>query len=152
MRKVEKAISFYDNRYNCAQSVLAAFAEDYQLPEDLCLRIACAFGAGMGRRQLLCGAVTGALMVLGLKFGKGSNDDEAKKKETYKRTVEFFEKFKQRHGSILCRELLEGLDLNNPDEYRIIEQQNMFQTHCRVYVQSAVTMLEDEFLNKNLQY
>ena len=75
----EKALNLFDNKFNCAQSVLTAFAEELGLTEDESLRVACAFGGGMGRQQLTCGAVTGAAMALGLKFGKGKNDERWKK-------------------------------------------------------------------------
>ena len=79
MTKSEKAINYFQNSFNCAQAVFTPFGLDMGVPEDHCLKIACAFGAGMGRQQCTCGAVTGAMMVLGLHFGKGMGDDNFEK-------------------------------------------------------------------------
>ncbi len=138
MTRKEESVSYFRNSFNCAQSVLSVFHADFNLPEDTVLKIATAFGGGMGRQQFTCGAVTGALMALGLKYGKGRNDSDEKKKETYRHTVDFFNEFKKQHGSISCRELLEGLDMQNPDDMKEINRRDMFRTHCEKYVGDAV--------------
>ncbi len=99
----------------------------------------------MGRQQYTCGAVTGALMALGLKYGKGLNDDESRKKETYDRATEFFHEFKKIHGSVNCRELLRGLDMNDPEDFRNIREQNLFVTLCEKYVGDAAELAERLF-------
>ena len=66
MTKSETALDYFRNKFNCSQAVFAAFGPAYGLSEDSCLKIGCAFGGGMGKQQLTCGAVTGALMALGL--------------------------------------------------------------------------------------
>jgi len=142
MKKQEKATSYFQNKFNCSQSVFTVFGTDYGLSEDDCLKIACAFGGGMGRQQHICGAVTGALMSIGLKYGKALHDDESKKKETYAKTVEFFNEFSKIHGSINCRELLNGLDMKDPDDYKKIEENKMFGILCKKYVEDAVRIAE----------
>jgi C_GCAxxG_C_C family probable redox protein len=142
MRKEEKASEYFKNKFNCAQSVLAAFGSDYGIAEDNCLKIACAFGAGMGRQQYTCGAVTGALMVLGLRYGKGLNDSEEKKLETYEKTKIFFEEFKKENDTLNCKELLKGFVIENPDDYKKIMEQNLFETSCNKYVRDAVRIAE----------
>ena len=102
----------------------------------------------MGRQQLVCGAVTGAIMALGIKYGKALHDDESKKKQTYDKTVEFFNEFKKIHGSVNCRELLAGLDLNDPEDHKRIVESGMFDTHCRKYVEDAVGIVEKMFSAK----
>ena len=137
-----KALNYFDNGFNCAQSVLAAFAGELGLSEDESLRVACAFGGGMGRQQYTCGAVTGAAMALGLKFGKALNDDEEKKKFTYDKTVQLFDEFERFHGSTTCRHLLENLDMRDEKEHAIIVERNLFNTSCRNYVVDAVKIAE----------
>ncbi len=83
MNRSEKALFYFDNHFNCAQSVLVVFAEEAGFSEDEALRIATAFGGGIGRQQFTCGAVTGAAMALGLRFGKGKEDHVVKKMITY---------------------------------------------------------------------
>jgi C_GCAxxG_C_C family probable redox protein len=67
MDRSEKALEYFDNKFNCAQSVLIAFAAELGLSDNDSLKVACAFGGGIGRQQLTCGAVTGAAMALGLR-------------------------------------------------------------------------------------
>jgi len=122
--------------------VLASFAQDYGLTEDQCLKIGCAFGGGMARQQMTCGAVTGALIVLGLQYGRAASDPSSKTVMVYDKTKEFFNDFKKRHGSINCRELLQGLDMNDPDDRKKIEELKLFQTICVMYVQDAVKLTE----------
>jgi C_GCAxxG_C_C family probable redox protein len=141
IRKEDKALEYFRNSFNCSQSVFTVFATDYGLSENDCLKISCAFGAGMGRQQLTCGVVTGALMSLGLKYGKALGDSEDKKRETYLKTREFFTEFIRINGSSSCRELLKGLDINDADDYQKIVDQNLFETHCEKYVTDAVKIV-----------
>lgn len=135
-------MSLFSQGFSCSQAVLAAFSEDFDLSEDDCLKISCAFGGGMGRRQLTCGAVSGALMVLGMKYGRAKGDDITKKVNTYKKTNEFFDAFKKQNGSLNCRDLLQGLDMNNAADLKKIEELNLFQTTCYKCVQDAVEIAE----------
>jgi C_GCAxxG_C_C family probable redox protein len=142
MDRSDKAQEYFDNKFNCAQSVLVSFADVLSLSEDDLLRVACAFGGGMGRQQLTCGAITGAAMALGLKFGKGKSDADEKKLHTYEKTVELFEEFRKLHGSAECLQLLNNLDMNNEKEYNTILKQNLFHINCRKYVSDAVGIAE----------
>ena len=142
MDRSEKALSYFDNKFNCSQSVLTVFAEELGMAEDESLRIACAFGGGIGRQQHTCGAVTGAAMALGLKFGKGKNDGDEKKLQTYYKTVELFDEFTKLNGSTNCRILLNNLDMRNENDLSLINEQNLFHTNCRKYVADAVKLTE----------
>ncbi|HQH40920.1 MAG TPA: C-GCAxxG-C-C family protein [Bacteroidales bacterium] len=137
-----KALDLFRNKYNCAQSVLTAFSDTTGLPDDVCLRLSCAFGSGMGRKQYTCGAVTGALMVLGLIYGKGINEGEEKKKHTYQKARLFIEEFEREYGSVSCRNLLQGLDMSNPDDMNKIKQLGLFEKLCEQYVSTAVRLTE----------
>ncbi len=140
--KSENAIYYFSNGFNCSQAVLASFGQDYGLSEDECLKLACTFGGGMARRQMTCGTVTGALMVLGLKFGRARNDDISKKTETYEKANDFIKEFIKRNGSVNCRELLRGLDMNDPEDRKVIEKLELFQTVCVKYVRDAVEITQ----------
>jgi C_GCAxxG_C_C family probable redox protein len=141
MDKTRLALDYFRNSFSCSQSVLAAFGPEYGLSEDDCLRIATAFGGGLGRQQLICGAVTGALMVLGLRYGKGLNDPEEKKRNTYRLTKEFIDEFKGLNDSANCLDLLEGLDMNKPDDNKKIVERNYYEIRCEKYVSDAVNIL-----------
>ncbi len=142
MKKEEIAKRYFRNSFNCAQSVLVAFGPEYGFGEDQCLKVACAFGAGLGRQQLICGAVTGALMALGLKYGKGKEDPESNKKQTYNQSVLFIQEFRRRNKSINCRELLLGLDMNDDNDLAKIKELGLFDTLCHGYVTDAVLITE----------
>ena len=148
MERSEKALEYFDNKFNCAQSVLSAFADELGLTEDESLRVACAFGGGIGRQQLTCGAVTGAAMALGLKFGKGKYDDDDKKLQTSNNTVILFEEFAKLNGSTSCRSLLDNLDMRDEAEYKVIVAKNLFHTNCRKYVADAV-MIAEKIINNS---
>ncbi|MBQ9061554.1 MAG: C_GCAxxG_C_C family protein [Eubacterium sp.] len=105
----EKAVTLFKEGFNCSQSVFGAFAEDYNLDQDLAMRIAASFGGGMGRMREVCGAVSGMLLVAGLETGAVVGSDREKKAENYAEVQALAEQFRAQNGSIICRELL-GLD------------------------------------------
>jgi len=142
MKRSEDAVDYFRNRFNCSQAVFTVFGKDHGLSEDDCLRVSCAFGGGMGRQQHTCGAVTGALMALGLKYGKALNDPEEKKQKTYAVTREFFQRFTELNGSVNCKVLLDGLDMNDPDDHKKIMEGKLFDIRCEKYVADAVEIIE----------
>jgi C_GCAxxG_C_C family probable redox protein len=141
--RAENASRYFANGFNCAQSVFVVFGPEYGLSTDQSLKVACAFGGGMGRQQQTCGAVTGALMALGMKYGKADNDPEEMKKLTYDKTFSFFNEFEKQFGSTNCRTLLNGLDMNNADDMQRISKGDLFKTLCPKYVSGAVNILEE---------
>jgi len=142
MKRKEKAAWYFRNGFNCSQAVFAALSDGSEISEDESLKIACAFGGGMGRQQFTCGAVTGGLMALGLKFGKPLHGNESDKQKTYALTLEFCNEFARQHGALNCRELLLGLDMNNPEDNRRIKEQGLSETHCVRFVENAVGIVE----------
>ncbi len=142
MEKAEKAAGYFDRKFNCAQAVLAVFGEESGLSVDHCMKVACSFGGGMGKQQLTCGAVTGALMALGLIKGMGVEDDVSAKEQTYDLTVKFCDEFKARHGSLDCRTLLRGLDMNDTEGKRMISELQLHTTLCPQFVKDAVRIAE----------
>jgi C_GCAxxG_C_C family probable redox protein len=128
--------------------VLAAFAQDHGLSEDLALRISTGFGSGMGRLCEVCGALTGAFMVLGLRHGKVLTDGTKygpNTETTYRLVAELARDFTTRNGSILCRELI-GHDLGVPEERDRARQLGLFTTICAKCIRDAVELLEVESL------
>ena len=103
------AEAYFKQGYNCAQSVLLAFGDVTGLEEQTAAMLSSSFGGGLGRLREVCGAVSGAAMVLGLVKGYSDPDDRDAKKAHYARVQEFAERFKKRNGSIICRELLNGV-------------------------------------------
>lgn len=139
MEQVETALNTFRSSFNCAQAVFSAFSEELGLDRDTALKIAACFGGGM-RSGEVCGAVTGALMVLGLKWGQNIPNDTETKQKAYGRASEFLARFKRENGTILCRELL-GYDLSVPEEKSKIDQLNLFDTVCPGIIESAVNIV-----------
>ena len=105
----ERAEQNFRRGYNCAQSVVLAFGDVTGLDDRTAAMLSSSFGGGMGRLREVCGAVTGALTVLGLVQGYADPDDPDAKKAHYRRVQEFAERFREKNGSIICRELLSGV-------------------------------------------
>jgi C_GCAxxG_C_C family probable redox protein len=105
------------------------------------LRVASGFGGGMGCMGEACGAVTGAIMVLGLRHGAATADREAKE-QVYQKVSEFIQRFKARNGTMTCRELL-GCDISTPEGLQRMRDQGLFTTLCPRFVQDAVEILEE---------
>jgi C_GCAxxG_C_C family probable redox protein len=112
------------------------------LGRERTLRVAGAFGGGMARMGETCGAVTGAFMVIGLKYGKAKTEDDAARDKTYELAGKFVARFKDRQGSIVCRELL-GYDLSNPQEREKVKKKGLFDTLCPPLVRAAAEILEE---------
>ena len=135
MDRVEKAVEYYMRYFNCSQGVFAAYAVDMGFDEKLALMVATNFGGG-ARKGELCGAVAGALMVLGLKYGHSDSGDFASKTRAYEIAEAYMDRFIRENGSVVCRELL-GLDLTDPNDREIIREKNLFRTKCPEMVRSA---------------
>lgn len=105
----EKAANNFREGYNCAQSVLLAFANQVGLKEDEALKLASSFGGGMGRLREVCGAVSAMFMIAGILKGYTEPNNDIVKANHYKLIQDLAAEFKLKHGTIICRELL-GLD------------------------------------------
>jgi C_GCAxxG_C_C family probable redox protein len=146
-RSVE-AVETFNKKFNCAQSVLSVFSSELNISKSDCFRIATPFGSGVAFRQEMCGAVTGALMAIGLKYGMDENDSTEQKSYTYDLTTHFISEFRKKHGSICCKDLLDGIDMSTPEGYAKVRELNIFRTHCAEYVRSAVLIGEKILLRK----
>jgi len=142
MNRVERAMERFLKGYNCSQSVLYAFCEDLNLDEETALKIASGFGGGMAGKQEVCGAVTGGIMVLGLKYGQGNNEGKEAKELAYNKTRELMEGFRQRHGTCLCRELVRDCDLMTKEGQRYFKEKDLLNSICKPCVHSSVALLE----------
>jgi len=137
----DNAAEMFRQKYNCAQATLAALGPAEGLERDTCLKIASTFGGGIGRMGETCGAVTGSLMVLGLRCGGQTIGNPEAKAAVYERAGEFVEAFREKNGSIVCRELL-GLDISTPEGMAEFKERNLHDTFCLGLVQSACEILE----------
>ena len=111
----KRAGDLFQEGYNCAQSVFCAFCDETGLPVEEAARIASSFGGGMGRLREVCGAVSGALLVLGMQRGYSMPGDDDAKREHYLLVQEFARRFREKNRTIICRELLEGVEVSPGD-------------------------------------
>lgn len=142
MNKLGAVTSLFKQGLNCAQALLGVYGIELGLKRETALKIASAFGGGIGRMGETCGAVTGALMIIGLKHGMAKPDKKAKIK-TYEFVEKFLKKFKARNNSnsIVCRELL-GIDISS---YRALEPDlsKVIKDKCPKYVKNAAEIIEE---------
>jgi C_GCAxxG_C_C family probable redox protein len=135
----EKAVMRFEEGYNCAQSVLLTMFEHWKGESELIPKIATPFGAGIGRCGSVCGALTGGVMALGVKYGTNESSLEERLK-VYGLARTFYKKFEERHGSVLCRELI-GYDLSNTDELERARKANVFEMKCFSIIRRTVETL-----------
>jgi C_GCAxxG_C_C family probable redox protein len=122
--------------------VLYAFREEGDLSEEMALKIACGLGAGMARKEEVCGAITGGILVLGLRYGRGNNDDRSAMELTYLKTRELIDLFSDKHGTFVCRELLNGCELTTEEGQKYFKENELLKKTCIPCVQSVIEILE----------
>jgi C_GCAxxG_C_C family probable redox protein len=142
MSKVEKAVACFKEGFSCSQAIFSTYSEGLGLDRLTSLKISQAFGGGMAHLGETCGAVTGAFMLIGLKYGRTQAEDLAARERTYTLIRKFVEDFKALHGSIQCPRLL-GLDIGTEEGLRLANEKNLFQTLCTGYVKNAAEIIED---------
>ena len=143
MSHAETAKTNHEKHFNCAQAIFSAYAEELGLERDQALKVATAFGGGMGRMGGACGAVTGAYLVLGLKYGMVNPDDQASKDKTYAAVQAFARQFRERFGALDCRDLL-GVDLSAPGGFALARDQQLFTRRCALFLQAAAEILDEK--------
>ncbi len=137
---LRKAEALFLQGYNCAQAVSHACTADCGVPAELVVKLATGFGAGMGRTQETCGAVTGAILALGLRGGRALGEDKTRTEETYRDVQALLRDFAALHGSCLCRELLGGCDLRTPEGQREFKERGYLTRRCAEYVKTAAAL------------
>ena len=149
MNHADRARALFSGGCNCAQAVVGAYAEEIGLSQEQAMRLASSFGGGMGGMRETCGAVTGMFMVLGLARGYDTPGDDAAKKAHYARVRALGEAFREKEGTIICRELLASLPgklqadpLPRTEEYYRVRP-------CVRFVEEAARLLERELGEEN---
>jgi C_GCAxxG_C_C family probable redox protein len=141
MTKANDAVTLFQEGFTCSQAVLSVFAEDFGLGRETALRISQGFGAGIAYTDSICGALSGAVMVIGLRYGRIRADDTAAKEKTYAVVREFLRKFKARHGSVACTGLL-GYNLSDPQQVAEVKKNKVVMARCPAFVRDAVKLVE----------
>ncbi len=143
--KSEKAKELFKSGYNCSQAVLGVFCEELGLDFETAMKISSSFGGGMGRMREVCGTVSGMFMVAGLMFGKA---DTSSKAELYKKIQDLAENFKKQNGSIICKDLLQGIESSNSPIPSERTETYYKKRPCTELVGDAVEIFE-EYIKEN---
>lgn len=144
MNRSEKAEELFKSGYNCSQSVIGAFCDDFGLDFDTMMKLAEGFGGGMGRLRLTCGAVSGMTMVTGMLLSSGSKPGDSRA-EVYVKVQELCRKFKDKNGSMICSELL-GLDGGAEPPVPAPRTSEYYKKRpCSELVKDCVKIIEEEF-------
>lgn len=137
MNYVEEAVQLFEDGYMCSQAVLAVFCEEFGLSREQSFKISISFGSGM-RKGEVCGACTGAIMALGLRYGENkSKSDEM--------CVKFLDSFEKENGSYICRDLLD-CDIRTEEGIKYAIDNNLFKEICPKMVESAVKIAQELIL------
>lgn len=142
MKKTDAVVHCFNSGFNCSQAVFSTYCSKLGLDEEMGLRIAGSFGAGMGFIGETCGAVTGAFMLIGLKYGKVYSEDNDAKEKTYSLVQEFTRRFKVINNSVKCKELL-AYDISIPEEMNIVLEKQLFSTICPKLVKDSSEIIEE---------
>ena len=141
MDETKTAAELFNAGCACSQAVLGVFADRLELDRDQAMRISAGFAGGM-RMGEVCGAMTGAFMALGLAYCMNECTTRDGRKAAYVAVEAFTEAFRERHGSILCRDLL-GCDISTAEGMRIAEEKGLFSTKCPQVVRDAAEILNE---------
>ncbi len=141
MTHKEKALDYFNRKFHCSQAVLAAYADECGLTEEKALKLGACFGSGM-RKGEVCGACTGALMVLGALYGQYDMADLESRELANKVNEEMMERFKDLSGSYICNDLL-GCDISTDEGRTYARENNLFTEFCPLMVANAVDILEE---------
>ena len=137
----EKALNYFSQKLHCSQAVLAAFAEECGITEEQALKLGSCFGGGM-RKGEVCGAVTGALMALGLLYGQKNAGDTEGRLVSNKINDLMMDRFKEKCGSYICNDLL-GCDISTAEGVQYCRDNNLFTEFCPKMVTAAVEIVEE---------
>jgi C_GCAxxG_C_C family probable redox protein len=140
-KKSEKAKELFKQGYNCSQAVLGVFCEEFGLDFETAIKISSSFGGGMGRMREVCGTVSGMFMASGLAYSSSDNSAENKAGQ-YKIVQELAQRFKDKNGSIICRELLQGVTSDNSPIPSDRTQEYYKKRPCVELVGDAVEIFE----------
>lgn len=141
MTQREKALVYFDRQFHCSQAVLAAYAEECGLTEEQALKLGGCLGSGM-RKGEVCGACTGALLVLGLLYGQSDEKELASRQRANEVNDKMMNRFKEVCGSYICNDLL-GYDITTEEGLRKIREHHLFTEFCPQMVANAVDILEE---------
>ncbi len=145
MNPIEETVDLFANGLNCSQAIMTVFGKPFGVDLEMAKKIGRPWRGGMGHLSQTCGALTGAIMVLGL-ANTISEEGEARK-EAFKSVKKLFQRFEEKYGTTVCKNLL-GEDLSTEEGMRKIREQNLVRKVCPQYVRGAAEILAEIITSK----
>lgn len=147
----EKAANNFENGYNCAQSVFMVYSEKFGIDTETALKLSSSFGGGMGRLREVCGAVSAMFMIAGLAKGYTENNNDDIKGKHYQLIQTLAQKFKEKHGTIICRELLR-LDKDENSSFIPTKRTPQYykERPCKEFIYDACTIIDKYIFEENM--
>lgn len=143
--RVEDAVALFMEGYNCCQSVFTAYSDLFGMDREQALKLSCPLGGGVGRMREVCGAVSGMSMIAGLVCGNTDPDNQEAKTRNYEIVRQMAEKFKERHQTIICRELL-GIQEAEASAAPEARTESYYASRpCARMVETAAQIVEETF-------
>jgi len=137
---IELAKSYAAKRFLCSESVLLAISDFLGVKNELIPKVATGFGAGIGGRGLVCGAISGGIIALGIKFGRSKVKKQ--KMRPYWFALKLLERFEEEFGYVMCRELT-GCDLSTEEGRKKYKDEKMWEMRCRQYIEAVTAIVFD---------
>jgi C_GCAxxG_C_C family probable redox protein len=144
MNQAQRTVDLFAGGMTCSQAMLSVFGEAYGLDMELVARLGRPLGGGMGRSGRTCGAVTAAVLVLGLAYD--DPDEPEARKACFHRVQQLFQRFASLHGTAECKDLL-GADWNTAEGLKRIQEENLVKNRCPAFVRDAASILEELLLD-----
>ena len=139
----QKAAELFKQGYNCSQSVVGAFCEELGIDFDTAIKLVSPLGGGMGRLREVCGAVSGMFLLTGIVFGYTEPNNLEVKGKLYERVEELAKRFKAKRSTIICRELLEGVETSDSPEPSERTEEYYLKRPCLKIIEDATQIFED---------
>jgi C_GCAxxG_C_C family probable redox protein len=148
-KRIKQAVTFFEDAFNCSQSVFMAYSEIYGIGPEMASKLATSFGGGMGRLREVCGAVSGMFLVLGMQYPFTDTKDKVSKNKNYKAVQRTANEFKSVMGSYICADLLKlKHEPQNPESSE--RNEAYYKTRpCVQCVSLAAEIVGKELLFKN---
>ncbi len=147
--RIRKGVDLFTSGYNCAQSVVCAFCEEFGVPHATGQKLASGFGGGIGGLRRTCGAFSGAVIIIGLLYGDYDPNDKVKKREFYQIIKEAEKKFTERFQTSICKELLINAKSHFEDSPMARTPEYYASRPCTIFVAYACEILEELLADYN---
>ena len=142
IKQADEAVEAFKRGLSCSQAIFSVYGRDLGVDPETAVKVASAFGAGVAKTGEICGAVSGALMVIGLSQRPEDIQDASSREKVYAKARRFIEEFAARNASVHCTELI-GYDLSDPKQFAEAREKKVFATRCSKLVRDAGEILED---------